>query len=114
MSSIREMIAERLNEIRDTSTLNPHRAAEIIVELSSLGASLNQELVAAKFAFKEVKNKYRIELKAANQATVAAEATKEYKDWLDRDAQANALIEAVRSLKYYIKVAEVEEKESRY
>lgn len=112
--TIREMIAERLTEIRDSASLTPHRAADVLVELSSLGASLNQEINDAHFVYNQVKMAFLGQYKTANQAKIAAEASNEYKAYMDRVMQGKALEEAIRALKFFLKRAEVEEKESRY
>ncbi len=114
MATIRELISERSIEVRSIEQLNPHRASEILVELTSLLASLNAEIVEAQYWFNIKKQEFFKESGVAAKAKIEVDATKEWKDWQDRVMQGKALEEMIRSIKYYLRNAETENRESRF
>ena len=112
--TIREIIKEKSEALRHPDQLGPHAVADELVELSSLLASLNTYL-SDKLYWLNVKKAeaYAREEKAA-RAKIVAEASPEWKEWHDAEMQKQALLELMRSLKYFLKNAENESRESRF
>lgn len=109
--SIRSLITEKSLEIREIGQVGPHRAAEILVELSSLLSSLNREIVESNYWYNLKKQELLKELGVVGKAKIHAEATQEWRDWQERKLQKEALEELIRSVKYYLRSAESELKE---
>ena len=112
--SIREIIAQKALLLRDVDTLGPGKAAEELVALSSILSSLNKEISDCRYWFNLKRLDLLKEHGSFTKATVYAEASQEYKDWKDREVQKDAVVEMIRSVKYYLRGAEQEMKESKY
>jgi len=106
--TIREKITQHSDRLQDTGTLTPHEAANILVELSALGSSLNAEIVASQADFNEHRKEVRDKHKSAVDAKIEAEAGSLWRGWQERKAQRDALVELIRSVKFYLKVAQIE------
>src|SRR3990167_1794146 len=112
--NIREIIEEKLSLLRDIDTLGANRASEILVELSSLLASIGKNCSDKKYWLSLKKVELLKEHGSAAKAIIYAEASPEYKDWNEAEEYRKATIEAIRAIKYYLRTAEEELKESRY
>ena len=98
------MIKERSEKLRDAAELSPHDIADILLELSSLNASMATELMDSEAWYKEKLKIERDNSKSATDAKINAEASKEYRDWRERKGQWDALQETIRSCKLYLRV----------
>lgn len=114
MSTIRELITEKSEKLRDVDVLGPDVAAEELVALSSLLSSLNKEIADAHFVLNQKKKELIETYKTVAKAKLYAEATEEWKQWFDRVMQAEALNQMIQAVKYYLKGAERERMNSRY
>ena len=118
--TIRELIKEKSELLREVDKLGPVKAAEELVELASLLSSLNAETTEKHFILNQKKvellngSKFQGKPNSVALAKMLSEATQEYKDWLDRFMQGKALEEMIRSLKYYLRQASEEIKISSY
>lgn len=112
--TIRETVSLKLKEVGDIEAIGAHRAAALLVELSSLLANVSRECVDRKIWYAQKKMMLLKEYTKSNQATIAAEASSEYKDFLEAEELRKVVIEAIRSLKYYLRVNEQEMKDARY
>jgi hypothetical protein len=112
--TIREIIDEKLKELRDIDSLGPVKASELIVELSSLLASINKEVADREWVVNILKMKYLAETGVVGQATIKTNASQEYKEWKEALAYQKAVLDNIRSLKYYLRRAENETQEGRY
>lgn len=112
--SIREIIKQESEELRFVDQLGPAKASEKLVKLSSLLASLNAYIGDKSYWY----NVKRVELlekhKTAAKANIYAQATEEWKELNEAGMQSAALMELIRSVKYYLKSAEQEQREARY
>ncbi len=113
MKTIRESIKERAEEIRNIAQIGPARAAEILTELSSLLSSLNTEIVETEYWYHQKVVELLKEHEKSNRAEIYAKATMEYKEVEDRKMQQKALLQMIAGLKYYLREAEREERETR-
>lgn len=109
--TIREIIKEKSDEFRFVEQLGPSKAEEELVKLSSLWASLNKEKVEARYWYNIKRQEIRKMAKSAADAKIEAEASKEWKDWQDREEISKALKDLISSVKYYIRGARDEKKE---
>ena len=112
--SIREEIGIKLLELRDIDGLGPTRASEVLVELSSLLGAINKEVADREFWYNLKKLACLKESGIVGKATIEANASKEYQDWKEALAYQKAVIENIRSVKFYLRRAEEEARESRY
>jgi len=101
--SIRQMIQERSEKLRDAANLSAHEIADILVELTSLLASLNAEIEESDYWYRVLLDKKLTELGSAAKAKISAQSSDEYKKVMERKAQKEALIELIRACKYAIR-----------
>ena len=112
--TIRTLIDVKINIFRDISSLDPQKIAEELIELSSLWASIQKELIDRKCWYMELRKKLLVEHGKANIATIYAEASPEYKDVLTAESYSKAVQEMIRTGKYYIRIAQSAQRESVY
>jgi hypothetical protein len=112
--TIREIIKQKSEELRSIDAMGAAKASEELVNLSSLLASLNAYIVEKHFAYNLKSQEMRKLNKTAADAKIAASASTEWKEWNEALAQKEALIELIRSVKYFLKSSEQEGKEARY
>ena len=100
--SIREIITETSDELRkNIDLLDPTTGARKLVELCSLFSSLNRYIAEAEGKYKEVLKEIKENEVSASTAKIKAEATQEYKLWIGAKYEKEALLELIRSLKYF-------------
>jgi len=114
MKTIRETIASKSAELRNIEKVGPIKAAEELVELSSLLSSLNSEIVEKQFIMNQKKAELLLEAKSVAKAKLLSEATIEWKNWFERIMQRDALLELIRSVKYYLRAMSDERRESAF
>ena len=108
MKTIRELIGEKSALLREVDKLGPQEASQELVELASLLSSLNTEIVEKQFILNQKKVELLQEAKSVSKAKMLSEATQEWKDFMDRVMQREALEELLRAVKYYLRAAEKE------
>jgi len=113
-TTLREIIRQKSEELRFVDQIGPHKASEELVSLSSLLASLNAYIVERKYWYNAKRQEIRRTEKSAADAKIFAEATTEWKEWQEAEAQKDALKQLIASIKYYLRTAEEEMRESRY
>lgn len=112
--TIRELVDEKVVLFRDLDSIDPHQLAQEVVELSSLWASVNKELVDKKYWFAVLKKKMLEEHKQAAKANIYAEADPLYKDLLEVESYSKFVLEMIRAGKRYLQISESEKRESMY
>lgn len=112
--TIREIISKKSEELRDIDSLSPTKASEELVSLSSLLASLLKHISEADFWYRIKLKDMLLEHGTAAKAKIHAEASPEWNSVNEAKAQQIALIEMIRSLKFYIKASSEEMRESKY
>ena len=101
--TVREKVVELLREVRDAHVLQPERAAEILLELTSFQGIINDEIRVADMDYAKVLLKELEANEKANRAKIKAETSPEYgRKRVARDTK-ELIIEGVRSLKYFLK-----------
>lgn len=108
MPTIRELITEKSNLLRNVDQLGPDKASEELVALSSLLSSLNKEIVEAQYWYNIKRQELLKEHGTAAKAKIYAEASEEWKQWQDRVQQKDAIVELIRAIKYYLTNAKEE------
>ena|SRR3990167_6834554 len=107
--NIREIIKKTSLEIHDNlDLLSPETAARKLVDLASLGSSLNA-FIAAKD--KICRQNLNMIMRGQEKRNVAAakielEATEDFNDLNEAKLQADALGELIKSLKYFVRANE--------
>ena len=112
--SIRTIIQEKSELLRDVNKLGIGAASEILVELSSLLSSLNAEIVETQYLLNKKRVLLLEEHKTVAKAKTLSEASEEWHEWYQRIMWRDALMEQIRALKYYLRGASDELKESVY
>src|SRR3990167_10539199 len=78
---IADTILALRREIYDTDKLFPHRASEIMVQLSALVGNLNEELLRNEMAYNETLAKLVKDSKSVASAEIEAKITPQYADY---------------------------------
>src|SRR3990167_6635963 len=111
--NIRQMIVSRSEELRGVTELSPQRVAEILIELSSLLASLNAHIAEKKYLYNVLLDTKLTELGVASKAKISAQASLEWKEMNEVEMQKEALEETIRSGKYFLRSKEEEWRNTR-
>lgn len=112
--SIREIISEKLKELQDIDALGANRASEVLIELSSLLASIGKECSDRKYWLNLKKLELLKEHGSAAKAIIHAEGSPEYQQWLEAEEYRKAVIENIRAIKYFLRNQESELRESKF
>lgn len=112
--TIRQQIDAKVSLFRDVDSLTAHRISQEVMELSSLLASCNKELIDRKMAYYQLSKTLLEQHKVAAKAKVHAEATEEYRQVMEAEAYAKSTLEMLRAAKRYIRLVEAESKETKY
>lgn len=106
--TVRELVHRAQTEIRETPDLLPDRAAELLMQLTSLMGNCNDEIRVADEAFAAVLLGYLASEQKVNHARVKAEVTPEYRRKREARDTKELVIELVRSLKYFLRAKQDE------
>lgn len=112
--SIRDIIRAKSEALRFVDQLGPAKASEELVSLSSLLASLNAYIGEKQYWYNMKNQALLLEFGTAAKAKIHAQASQEWKEWNDAVLQKEALEELIRSVKYYLRSAENEQKLSGF
>jgi len=113
MESIRGLIRQRQSEILK-GNLQPARAAEMMTELSALVGNCSDEITRCDVAYNKVLLDFYDKEATANRAKIKANTTLEYLAMREARNTKDLAVEMIRSLKYFLKVAEEERQVSRF
>lgn len=101
--TVRERVVELMREVRDAHVLQPERAAEILLELTSLQGIVNDEIRVADMDYAKVLLRELEANEKANRAKIKAETSPEYeRKRVARDTK-ELIVEGIRSLKYFLR-----------
>src|SRR5689334_5369313 len=98
--TVRDLVRQMQQEIRNTSDLLPTRAAELLLKLTALMGNVNDEIRQADHAYAVVLLRFLEADEAANRAKIRAETSLEYVRRREARDTKELLVELVRSLKY--------------
>lgn len=103
MATVRDFVRGCQRELRDTADLLPDRAAELLMQLSSLLGNCNDEIRIADAAYATVLLDHLDSETKANRARIRAETSAEYQRKQEARDTKELVVELVRSLKYYLR-----------
>lgn len=112
--TIRELVDQKVEKLRDIDSLSAQDIAQESIELSSLWASVNKELIDRTMWYNEKRKMMLEEYKVAAKAKIHAEASPEYRQMLEAEAYSKSIQEMIRTTKKYTAIAESAMRESKY
>ena len=111
---IRELCDAKVLLFRDLDSLSPEQIAQEIVELSSLWASIQKELIEREMKYNELMKSLIVEHKTAAKANIYGKSSGEYRDFLEATAYSKSIQEMIRTGKKFVAMNESLQRESRY
>lgn len=114
MATIREMCDKKVELFRDLDALTPDQVAREVVELSSLWASIQKELIDREMKYNTMMRDLIIEHKTAAKANVFGKASIAYQDYLEATAYSKSIQELIRTGKKFVSLNESVQRESRF
>jgi len=114
MKSIRELCDEKIELFRNLDSLSPEQVAQEVVELSSLWASVQKELIGREMSFNTMMRDLIIEHKTAAKANVFGKASVAYQEFLEATAYSKSIQELIRTGKKFVSLNEQQMRESKY
>lgn len=106
-TSVRELVREVQGEMRGADLL-PSRASDLLNKLTGILGSANTELRLAELDYKRDLRRCMERHEAANRARIDAETSPEYARYLEAKHVKEEIVEAIRSLKAYLRTQEEE------
>lgn len=107
MTTVRDLVRDAAKAIR-SGDLTPGRASDLLAELTSLLATVLEEIREADMAYAHVLLKCLDGEEAANRAKIRAQTTPEFSRAREARDTQTVLVELIRSLKVILK-AQTEE-----
>lgn len=114
MATVRDLVKSFQREIQQTADLLPDRAAELLMQLTSLLGNCSDEI-------REANSEYAVTLlhfldteKKANRAKIRAEISPEFRRKQEARDTKDLVIELARSLKYFLRAKSEELQMSRH
>lgn len=114
MTTLRELIASKSQALRYPDQLTPDEASKHLVELSSLLSTINKEAAETLYWLNCKKQEFLKEHGSAAKARIYSDASPEWLQWRERVEQKEAVLEMIRALKFFLKNASEEKRESVY
>jgi len=108
--SVREIVKEIQTEIRESADLQPDRAAELLVTLSSIYGNVLDEIRRTEGLYLNVLRLALESTEKANRAEIMAKTDPSYNEWQVAKNCEKLCIEMTRSLKRFLKTKEQEYK----
>lgn len=112
--TIRELVDKKIELLRDVDSLDAQAIAQETIELSSLWASVNKELIDRTMWYNEERQRLVIEHGTAAKAKIHSEASPQYREMLEAQAYSKSIQEMIRTCKKYTAIAEAAMRESKY
>lgn len=112
--TIRDLVKQMQQEVRDTPDLLPDRAADILTKLTALIGNVNDEIREADHAYSLVLLQFLDADEAANRARIRAETSLQFIRKREARDTKELVLELVRSLKYFLKAKSDELQMSRH
>lgn len=112
--SVREMVKSYQREIQQTPDLQPERAADLLMRLSSLIGNVLDEIREADAEYAVTLLHFLDTEKKANRAKIRAEISPEFRRSREARDTEKLITELTRSLKYFLKAKADEYAMSRH
>jgi hypothetical protein len=113
MTTVRDMVKKLQIEILQTADMPPHRASEVLVELTALYANVIEELRESELAYNGVLLTHLDAEEAASRAKIRAQTTEAYRRMRVAKDTEKVVVELIRSLKTVLKTKQEEMRLSR-
>ena len=113
-NNVREIIKEIQKEVYNSSDLLPERAAELLVQLSSLLGNCIDEIRIADQEYAERLLKCLDEETKANRAKIRAEISPEFQRRQEARNAKELVLSLINSLKYFIRSKKEEFDQAKY
>lgn len=114
MATVRELVKSYQREIQQTADLLPERAAELLMQLTSLMGNCADEIRAADSEYAVTLLHFLDTEKKANRAKIRAEISPEYQRKQEARDTKDLVVELARSLKYFLRAKSEELQLSRH
>ena len=101
--SLREIINEYRNKIKDSTNLTPELAANYLVEITSYMGNVNERLLDAQMAYNDKLQDTLDEIKSVAKAQIKAQCSQEYRNLQEVKGYQSLMTEIIRGLKYYLR-----------
>ena len=113
-TTIKDLVDAKIIKLRDVNALGPQEIAQETIELSSLYASINKELIERKMTYNILRKNLLEQYGKAALTKIRAEATPEYRALIEAEAYSESVLEMIRATKRAVALAEHELKEAKY
>lgn len=114
MKTIRDLIDEKILIFRNLDALSVEEISKHCVELSSLWASVQKEMIDREMWYNELMKTLVVEHGTVAKANVYGKASKEYRQLLEATAASKSVQEMIRTGKSHVKLSEAIKRESMY
>lgn len=101
--TVRDLVRSAQKEIRDTPDLQPDRASELLMQLTSLLGNCADEIRDADADYAVTLLHFLDAEKKANRAKIRAEISPEFRRRSEARDTKELVVELSRSLKYYLR-----------
>jgi hypothetical protein len=108
VTTIVEMVRKLRIEAFETPDLPPHRASEMLVELTALYANVTEEVRESEFAYNAVLLGQLDSEEAASRAKIRAQNTDAYKRLRVAKDTDKVVVELIRSIKIVLRTKQEE------
>lgn len=112
--TIRDIINKKSEILKEIDSLGLHKAAQELVEISALLASINKEVVDRNYWYNILCQVKLKETSVAAKAKIIAQASPEWQAWQAAIGYQKAALDLIRALKYYLRQSEQEFRETKY
>lgn len=112
--TVRGMVKEYQQEIQKTADLQPDRAAELLMRLTSLMGNVADEIREADAEYAVTLLHFLDTEKKANRARIRAEISPEFRRKQEARDTEKLIVELTRSLKYFLRVKSDEMQMARH
>lgn len=113
-NSVRELIEEKALKLSDMDSLGMAEASKELVELSSLLATVGKKCSDSRYWYSLKRIELLKEHGTAAKANIYGEGSQEFKGWQEAEGYRKAIIEMIRSIKFYLKVGQEELRNQNY
>lgn len=103
MSTVRELIRAAQKEVRESTDLQPDRAAQLLMQLSALLGNVSDSIREADANYAQVLLGCLNSEKHANRARILSETTDEYQRRQEARDMRELALELIRSLKVFLR-----------
>ena len=108
------MCDKKVELFRDLDSLSPEQIARELIEISSLWASIQKELIDREMWYNELMKMLIVEHGTAAKAKIYGKASSEYRNFLEATAYSKSIQEMIRTGKKFVDLNKSVQRESQY